>query len=65
MHEEKDLPLETFDLVDRICVGRLVGFRLWTSTFFLRFRLWFLLLQTNFIFPYKCTEFRIVILLAV
>jgi len=64
MHEEKSFLLEKFDLMDRFAVGGLLdlgcGF-----DFFLRFRLWFLFLQTNFIFPYKSTEFRIVILFAV
>jgi hypothetical protein len=64
MLEEKSPLPEKFDLLDRFVVGGLLdlgcGF-----DFFLRFRLWFLLLQTNLIFPYKCTEFRIVILLAV
>lgn len=44
--------------------GRFVGLGCGFD-FFLRFRLRFLLFQTNLIFPYKGTEFWIVILFAV
>lgn len=53
-----------FDMMNRFAMGDLLdlGGR---RDFFLWFRLRLLLFQTNLIFPYKRTEFRIVILLAV
>ena len=64
MHEEKNLLTGKVDPMGRFAAGGLgdlgSGFG-----FFLWFCFWLLLLKANLVFPHKCAELRVIVLLAI